>query len=434
MLLRFSVENYASFNERQELSLVTSSLKDNEEGLISWPNASESSNFPQLLAAAVIFGPNAGGKSNFIDAIMFLQFQVLYSQSRGDVETPISRNPFRLAPGNQRESTVFVIEFLVKGVLHEYGCELSDSNVMAEWLYRYPLRRRQILFEREEMVFKFGRSLKGYNQRIAAFTRPNSLFLSAAGQNNHPQLSTVVRFFTNIKGTNSLSPGTANISSSLTVPENIDNRVLQFLRQIDTGIEDIQSQVRQIPEDELELKRKFVSLIMPNADEKLTDFMTSGEEEFMVLEHSGEDGYRAAFDFQEESAGTQRLLLMLPRIFRALDEGSLFILDELEVSVHTLVCELILDLFRSAETNPRGAQIIATTHNIELLKSEILRRDQIWFAEKNAKGATQLVSLAEFNTRKEDNRQKDYLKGRFGAIPFARRAADLGLFLIDEEN
>ena len=428
MLLRFSVANYGSFNERQELSLVASSLKDDEAGLIPWPNASERANLPKLLPTAVIFGPNAGGKSKFVDAVMLLRFLVLYSQSRGDIETSIPRNPFRLASGNQQEPTAFVMEFLVEGVLHEYGCELSESNVKAEWLYRYPARRRQMLFERDGMAFEFGRSLRGYNKRIAAFTRPNSLFLSAAGQNNHPQLSSVVQFFADIKGTNILSP-------RMVSPEEIsaftfDDRVITFLRQIDTGIENVRRQIRRVPEEELEFKQKFRSLLHSDSDRdpSLYSGFASEAEEYIVLEHAGEEGYRVAFDIDEESAGTRRLLFMLPQLLHSLDTGSLFILDELDVSIHTLVCELILDLFQSTKTNLHGAQLITTTHNTELLQSEILRRDQIWFVEKNAEGATQLFSLAEFSIRKDDNRQKGYLEGRFGAIPFARRTADLGPF------
>ncbi len=430
MLLRFSVTNYGSFNERQELSLVASSLRDDETGLIPWPHASEHANLPQLLPSAVIFGPNAAGKSKFVNAVMFLRSQVLYSQNRGDIEVPIPRDPFRLAPDNQQEPSVFVVEFLVEGVLHEYGCELTEADVKAEWLYRFPAQRRQILFEREGTDFKFGRSLKGYNKRIAAFTRPNSLFLSAAGQNNHPQLSAVVQFFAAIGGTNSLSPSAARVSSALASPENIDNRVLGFLRQIDTGIVNIRSQVRRVPEEQPERMQKLRSFMASLSDREQSSYsdLASEEEEHLVLEHAGEDGFRAAFDINEESAGTRRLLFMLPPLLHSLDTGSLFILDELDVSIHTLVCELVLDLFRSAETNPEGAQLIATTHNTELLKSELLRRDQIWFAEKNTEGATQLFSLAEFSTRKDDNRKKGYLEGRFGAIPFARRTTDLGAF------
>ena len=431
MLVRFSVANFGSFNEMQELSLVASALRDDEEGLIPWPNLSVKGNHPQLLPTAVIFGPNAGGKSKFVDAVMFFRSQILYSHSRGNVEEPIPTDPFRLSPGNEKKPSAFIIEFLVDGVLHEYGCELSETEVEAEWLYGFPKRRRQILFEREKTVFEFGRSLKGQNKRIEAFTRPNSLFLSAAAQNNHPQLSSLVKLFADIRGMKSLSPNAALISSVLTSPKNVDDRVLRFLRQIDTGVEQVRHKVRRVPDELQELGRKLLSVFASHSDIEPSLFpdAVKEDEEYIVLEHEGEKGFRAAFDIDEESAGTQRLLFMLPQLLHSLDTGSLFLLDELDVSIHTLVCELILDLFRSKDTNPYGAQLITTTHNTELLRSELLRRDQIWFAEKNRIGATQLTSMADFRTRRDDNRIKGYLEGRFGAIPFARRTADLGDFL-----
>ena len=151
------------------------------------------------------------------------------------MEEQISRNHFRLSPGNENKPSTFVIEFLVDGVLHEYGCELSETAVEAEWLYGFPKRRRQIFFERENSVFQFGRSLRGQNKRIEEFTRSNSLFLSAAAQNNHPQLSSLMRFFADIRSMKSLFPGAALISSLLSSPKNVDDRVLRFLRQIDYG-------------------------------------------------------------------------------------------------------------------------------------------------------------------------------------------------------
>ena len=431
MLVRFSVANFGSFIEMQELSLVASALRDDEAGLIPWPNASDKGNRPQLLPTAFTFGPNAGGKSKFVDAVLFLRSQILYSHSKGNVEEPIPTDPFRLSPGNEKKPSIFVIEFLVNGVLHEYGFELSKTAVEAEWLYGFPKRRKQILFEREKTVFEFGRSIRGQNKRIEAFTRPNSLFLSAAAQNNHPQLSSLVKFIGDIGGMKSLSPNAALISSVFTSHKNVDNRVLRILRQIDTGVEQVRQQVRRRPEERNELIRKILSIYASHSDPEPSLFsdVVREDEEYIVLEHEGEKGFRAAFDIDEESAGTQRLLFLLPQLLRSLDTGALFLLDELDVSVHTLVCELILDLFRSTETNPFGAQLITTTHNIGLLRSELLRRDQIWFANKNRIGATQLSSMADFRTRRDDNRIKGYLEGRFGAIPFARRAAGLGDFL-----
>jgi AAA15 family ATPase/GTPase len=117
--------------------------------------------------------------------------------------------------------------------------------------------------------------------------------------------------------------------------------------------------------------------------------------------------------------------MLLGLVFQALDEGAPFVIDELDASLHTQACEAVLALFSSPETNPRGAQLIATTHDTNLLRSRMLRRDQIWFTEKDGHGATHLYPLTDIRTRKEDNIEKGYLQGRFGAIPFSGSISDL---------
>jgi AAA15 family ATPase/GTPase len=143
------------------------------------------------------------------------------------------------------------------------------------------------------------------------------------------------------------------------------------------------------------------------------------------LAHKGRDGSVVFLDLDSESAGTRRLLMLLGGVFSALDQGAPLLVDELDASLHTQACEAVLRLFCSPETNPLGAQIIATTHDTNLLRSPVLRRDQIWFTEKDAEGATHLYPLTDIRTRKGDNFEKGYLQGRYGAIPFAGQIPDL---------
>ena len=137
------------------------------------------------------------------------------------------------------------------------------------------------------------------------------------------------------------------------------------------------------------------------------------------------DGADVNFTADMESDGTRRLLYMLAPVFHALDNGTLLIVDELNAHLHTQVCEAVLALFSSPETNPKGAQLIATTHDTNLLRSPYLRRDQVWFAEKDRDGATHLFPLTDIRTRKGDNLEKGYLQGRYGAVPYAGSVRDL---------
>ena len=145
----------------------------------------------------------------------------------------------------------------------------------------------------------------------------------------------------------------------------------------------------------------------------------------LELSHRGGGGDNVYLDIDRESAGTRRLLFMLGPIFRALDEGTLIVIDELDASLHTRACEAILELFGSQKTNPHGAQLVVTTHDTNLLHSPLVRRDQIWFVELNKKGATRVFPLTDIRTRKDDNIEKGYLQGRYGAIPNQLSAADL---------
>jgi hypothetical protein len=145
----------------------------------------------------------------------------------------------------------------------------------------------------------------------------------------------------------------------------------------------------------------------------------------LQLAHQGADGRAVYFDLQQESDGTRRLLRLMIPAFRALDAGAIMAVDELDSSLHTRACELVVALFSNSVTNPKGAQLIATTHDTNLLVSSHLRRDQVWLAEKDPEGATHVYPLTDFRTRKSDNLERGYLEGRYGAIPFAGRPSDI---------
>ena len=142
-----------------------------------------------------------------------------------------------------------------------------------------------------------------------------------------------------------------------------------------------------------------------------------GKEVAIELGHRGHDGKSVFLNLDSESAGTRRLLVMLAFVFQALDQGTPICVDELDASLHTHASEAVLALFCSRDTNPKGAQLIATTHDSELMRSGVLRRDQLWFTDKDDDGATRLYPLSDIRTRRGDDFAKGYLRGRFGAVP-----------------
>ncbi len=414
MILRFGVSNHLSIRDPLELSFVASSLKDESAGLIDCaaiPNGS-------LLPAVVIYGPNASGKSNLIDAIRTMRTMVLWSHTKGEPGGGVPRSPFRLDPACSQMPSHFDIDFVVDGLRYHYGFEASATAFDAEWLYTFPKSQRRLLFEREGDTFNFGRGLRGQNSNIADLTRLNSLYLSAAAQNSHEQLSKVFGFFRSVLGVRGVAVHSEMASEQLS-KQGIDYRVLTFLNEINAGVLNYRRKETALPENLRAARQEMFAALKKAAGSRFDIEMNFDDRHYTIeLAHQGRDGEPVYFELDRESAGTRRLLIVLGRAYKALDEGRPLCVDELDASLHTHASEALLKLFCSPESNPKGAQLIATTHDTNLLETSVLRRDQVWFAEKDAEGATRLFPLTEFRTRKGDNFERGYLQGRYGAVPF----------------
>ncbi len=422
MLLRFAVENHRSICERQELSFAASTLRDRAEGLL--PCRAVKSH--AVVPAAVIYGANASGKTNLVDAVETMQRLVLWSHIKGTPGGRVLRRPFLLDPDCLERPSCFEIDFVLEGVRYHYGFEATDKAFTSEWLYESPRAHSKKLFERQEQDFKFGRSLKGQNQAIAKFARPNSLFLSAAAQNGHELLTRVYEYFQNLvfTGTNSQPPdGMPTLFENGTlvfedVDAELDSRVISFLDSIDTGVGGYRRLVTLF-------SQRSGTVIQGIVEEDNTHYAVPEELDAddthttveLAFAHRGKSGEKVDFTLDDLSSGTRRLLAILGKVFRAIDEGVPIFVDELDLSLHTAASEAVLRLFCSPETNPNGAQLLATTHDTTLMRSDILRRDQLWFAEKSKDGSTEIYPLTDFRTRKDDNIQLGYRQGRYGAVP-----------------
>jgi hypothetical protein len=424
MLMRFGVSNFRSIRDYQELSLVASALKDSGSDLIEPPGIRE-----KLLPVAMIYGANASGKSTILRAISFLKAAVVYSIERSSPTSKIPRFPFALSGDYRAQPTRLDCDFLLDNVRYHFGFVARDDFFEEEWLFAFPDGNRRKWYHRKHGErISFGKHFRGKNQAIAALTRPNSLFLSSAAQNAHEQATIIFRFFENM-----FSPiVTAALNHDALANElrdGIDRRILEFLQLADTGITG--GRVREIPlPDQV---NKFVARFKDVAAEEFSDMAVNLPEPKKTLSLSHSAGQESAgdvfFELASESRGTLRLLKLLRPVFSALDNGATVFVDEIDASVHTLLSKAILELFSSRKTNPKGAQLVATTHDTTLLCSKVLRRDQIWFTEKDMNGATSLYPLSDIRTRQSDNLEKGYLEGRFGAIPFL---GDLNKLLDDE--
>ncbi len=420
MIISFEVENYRSIKKREVLSFVASSLKDCENGIILTDAISEG----RLLPAILLYGANASGKTNLIRAFNAMISTVLFSQTKGQPGGSIpTRKPFLLDNTSTSEPTVFEINFILDAVRFNYGFAILEDSVSEEWLYSYPLGTPRKLFERDGQNFSFGRNLKGRNSTIADLTRANSLFLSAAAQNSHEQLTRVFNFFDSIQLETSLSMSGPAAEQRLKKEHQwkIDHGVIDFLGEINTGIIGYRTKDRELSDEERELTKKLnlaVQSILHEVEADLKFESPDDDDKVIELEHQSEDGGSKHFPIQMESAGTLRLLSALPKVLGVLKVGGIVIVDELDLSLHTQASEKLLNMFCSKEHNPHGAQMLATTHDTNLLDSDCFRRDQVWFVAKSKIGATEIYPLTDIRTRPSDNIEKGYLQGRFGATPF----------------
>ena len=410
MLLRFVVSNHLSIRDRQELSLVASSLSDPEDGLIEC--ASSPTGF--ILPAVVIYGANASGKSNLVGALETMQRMVLLSHREGKPDGGVlDRQHFRLDSTCAAAPSHFEVDFVLDDVRHHYGFKATGKAFVGEWLLDYPFGRPRTLFERDGGEFRFGRGLKGRNRLIADLTRENSLFLSAAAQHGHEKLTSVFSYFLNINGVRERAIS-GQIASDILPDEKLDPQVLNFLGKADTGVVDYRLRTEELTESDRERMSKLSQLGVE---------IPLGRQSFIELAHRGSEG-DVYLEMENESAGTRRLLVILPWLFEVLDSGALLVVDELDASLHTQASQAMLEFFCSRRTNRAGAQLIATVHDTNLLATPPLRRDQVWFTEKAADGATKIYPLSDIRTRKKDNLERGYLQQRYGAAPRQLLAAD----------
>ena len=265
---------------------------------------------------------------------------------------------------------------------------------------------------------EFGRGLKGRNKTIAELTRPNSLFLSAALQNGHEELTRIAGFFQEMILSDHVSVPGSTISSRFQSAE-VDEKVINFLKGIGTGITGFRRKTEELTDTLVKFNQELESLFIKMFPDSNLNAPPGNERTRTTIELSHLDvrGEDVFFDPDDESAGTRRLLLVLSSVFRAISQGSLMVIDELDASLHTQACEAIIALFSTKSTNPKGAQLIATTHDTNLMLSKFLRRDQVWFSEKDTTGATVIFGLSDIVTRRGDNLERGYLQGRFGATP-----------------
>lgn len=418
MIIRFGCSNYKSIYNYQEIVLSASPLKDEQADTISSKGFRD-----PLLPTIGIYGANASGKTNLLKAINFLIDGIRTSHKTSPEEEAEYPSFFKLIPSSKELPSQFDIDFIHDDQHYHYGFKILKSSIVEEWLYTYLYRKREskrILFHRnigEENQFYFGASLKGNNKIIGEITNQSSLFLSQAAQNNHEFLSRIYQYFkNNFVFRFSSDINKYNIADRYKEYGEIQE-IVKFLKKLDNGIHSLKVVDEDLTEEDKSFHSKFIDLFNEYLFKDEPIDMPLSKERIELL-HEDNNGKLIPFDFDDESAGTKSVIALLVPVFKTIKNGGIFIVDEIESSLHTLLTIKIIELYNRKQTNPNKAQLIFSTHDTNLLCSGILRRDQIWFTEKSKSGQTVIYPLTDFKLRKKYNIESGYLQGRFGAIPF----------------
>ncbi|MEU5697883.1 AAA family ATPase [Streptomyces aurantiacus] len=410
MLLSFRVANHRSIRREQQLNLHPVYDADRPEAT-SW----------QAVPVIGIFGANASGKSNLVGALQYMARMVVSSHQDSEPDGGVDRKPFVLDPEAKHEPSWYIVDLLLEGTRHTYGFGVDDECVVEEWLHSYPMGKKRELFSRIGDDVTPGASQQPVQLALVeSITESNVLFLSMAARSKQQDFRPVYDWFA--RQLQFRNPGNARLNglSALRALEDADQypEILELLRAADLGIEECGTE--RVPMDEEALRKRY-GYGIPRSF--LTELEDEGPREMVRpwIGHRGRDGV-VQMELHDESSGTQALLGHVPRFLAVLRRGGTFVVDEIDSSLHSLLTARLIDLFQNPATNPRGAQLVFTTHDASLLGraggEDILKRDQVWFVEKDSHGETTLYSLAEFKPRKEENRERRYLGGSYGGIPF----------------
>ncbi|HPX75066.1 MAG TPA: ATP-binding protein [Bacteroidales bacterium] len=417
MLLEFSVGNFLSFRERKTLNLVASSINDYKEA-----NTINSERHV-VLKGAVIYGANASGKSNFVRAMSTMRRIVLLSFYQSSTKD-LGVTPFLLNTETEQGPSYFEVLFEAQGIRYRYGFEVTNKEVIGEWLYESKKNVEKFLFLREKDGIEVAPSYKEA-ENLESKTRDNALFLSVIDQFNGVIAKRIMNWFNNFITISGLTHEKYElVTFEMLGKENTANILGSFYNQLDLGFEDLsvskeKFNPKRISEDTPE---SLVKLLVKDLEGAFRFKIKTMHEKYD--NNNNKVGY-VEFDMRsQESAGTNKVFNISGPIFDVLQKGGVLAIDELDSSLHPLMTLAITRLFNSKKDNSKNAQLIFTTHDTNLFSYGKYRRDQIYFVEKDKYGASDLYSLVEYReedgkkVRKDRSFEKDYIQGRYGAVPY----------------
>lgn len=412
MIVRFTVGNFLSFNQKRTLDLTAKGISELKTNIINLNNE-------KLLRSLVIYGANSSGKSNLIKALERMREVVLTSVRLNDSDE-LDYSPFLLSTESENQPTFFEIVFWQGSTRYRYGFEYDLNKIVNEWLFtgRSEKTEKPLFIRTLEgigITDKFNEGGEGYESK----TNNNRLFISLVAQLGGNISKEVLKFFRDYNVLSGTEYNDQNGFTANMIHQNLNgcNESLELYQKLKLGFRDIKA----VESIEATPPLKPAPMQVPLERKRPISLKTIHNK----FDKKGNVAGKVLFDKKEnESEGTNKIIDLSGPIFDTLKSGGTLIIDELDAKLHPLITMHIIKLFNNPETNPANAQLIFATHNTNLLGEELFRRDQIWFTEKDELEQTDLYSLYDFNlpdgtkVRNDSNMEKNYIRGRYGAIPF----------------
>lgn len=432
MIEEFFIKNFLSFRNEVTFSmLAANSVKENEEDAENKVNSVHvipETNNVRILKTAAIYGANGSGKSNVINALMFFYQMVMESFSNDNILKGFARNKYLFDNFSENEPSEFQLAFWIEGARYRYGFSVGKEEIVAEWLFVQTKgsARESYCFKREGENITVNTRTFQKSSGVVERTRNNALFLSTASQFNVP-LAMMLKYWLrdNIAFVNGIGEGTRMFSARQFIRDNyMHDNIVTMLGKVDNGVKglDVQEfeEEQYNPTVNTDPQMTFSQVDNVDKKEQIHRFDISAVHD--VYDEGMITGNKV-LPFRYESMGTNKMFSLSGPWFDTLRKGGTLIIDEFGTSLHTLLSMELVKMFES-KLNTKGAQLIITTHDTNLLRKDIFRRDQIWFTEKDKFGASDLYSLVEYkinqatSVRNDATFSKDYLIGKYGAIPF----------------
>lgn len=392
-LLSFTVENAHSYRDKTEFSMMATRLA--EKAARRDLKLAGRKNPIGVLPVASIFGPNASGKTTILRAMANMRQMVIRSFRQEEGISSITRNHFALDPDSIDSPTSYAVDLAIEGVRWQYGFKVDNYNVIEEYAYHFPKGRQALVYRRMKNHLYFGTYLQRQSKVLTQLLRNNALLLSVIGATKRGQIHSLYKWFlTNLVYIDSYSRHARIHTAEMLEDHFYKSQILNLIRSADLGITDIRK-------------------VKPKSEEIIIY-------EDIVLTHRG-IASEVEIGPIGESTGTRAWIGLLGPVIDAIKDGSVLLVDGLGGSLHPDLVSNLINIFQGKEKNLQCAQMVFNSHDMTILDRHrsFLGRDQIWFTEKNFDGVSSLYNLSDFTPkpRREHTPYRQYLKGRYGALP-----------------